>query len=132
MTISNEKKELSYDDENIEMMTYDDDDDSNDADDELDADVDIGLLSLSEVSEAAGSEAKNCRPLKRKKVKMHFQDFSTHNTRRVLKASILRKELGKKNITLIACSPPLAFCRKVVGASFGFPPEQRKNTILLL
>ena len=30
--------------------------------------IDIGLLSLSEVSEAAGSEAKNCRPLKRRKV----------------------------------------------------------------
>ena len=33
-------------------------------------------------------------------------------------------------ITLIACSPPRAFCHKVVAASFGFPPEQRKNTIL--
>ena len=48
---------------------------SNDADDEIDADINIGLLSLSEVSEAAGSEAKNCRPLKRKKVKMHFLRF---------------------------------------------------------
>ena len=33
-------------------------------------------------------------------------------------------------ITLIAWSLPLAFCRKVVGASFGFPPERRKNTLL--
>ena len=52
------------------------------------------------------------------------------HTRLVFKVTFNHQRGFKNGLTLTACSPRLAFCRKVVAASFGFPPGQRKNILL--